>query len=282
MPGVISPSACAVAAGPARILRPARVLQRFRPVRARAVGEALCHRLYQSRAAWLVVTHFPEAAGEIDPQREDWWETFRYFLSLVEEADWFEIDWLLLDHLWECWVNEAEDDWMHDLAAYLTGIPVRCYGFTESDIENYDCLCTLAGLITEEVSLAPSTLVAYGLYDNLTEQAKEELRLRLEAEDFSAYGEPLCWLPEMAAIATHSTGNRILDTTTEVYDLWPDRFTWSEDLNLIKEAWQEARPVAEHYKKFIAYFEDQHTAEDLMVRMVAAILGEDYEDERED
>ena len=61
-----------------------------------------------------------------------------------------------------------------------------------------------------------SDLIELGLYDNLSGKLKSEFRERARTADFSNYPEPLCWLPEMAAIATKTTGNILLDTTLGV------------------------------------------------------------------
>ena len=64
--------------------------------------------------------------------------------TVVEDADWFRVDWQMLDWLWEGWMQTLpEEGYEHDMAAYLTGIPVKCFGFTDADFENHHGLYVL-------------------------------------------------------------------------------------------------------------------------------------------
>ena len=214
--------------------------------------------------------------------KASWDSIFVDFLHLVQDADWFHIDWRdeeidpyhhgVLDWLWESWMNygdqEEDDDYEADMASYLTGIPVRVYGLSEMDTENSEMagVYILAGLISDNISLSASTLIELGLYDALDGLTKQQLRDDLEQGDFGHLPEPLCWIADVARIVTKRTGNLILDSVYESYfDWWPDQFTWDEDIDALRAAWQEAKLIADRYLKFITWLNNEEGAVQQMV-----------------
>jgi hypothetical protein len=273
---------------PARVLRLHRLLYRLRPVKLATVADTLARFWYECKAVILLNQFFPDEVSEIPPNTA-WDDILATLLHRIEVADWFPVDWQsgknaeigpfrdhggILDVLYDSWMQTGEDDYEHDLSAYLNGIPVRSYGFTEMDFEYHHGLYVLSGLVSDKVHLDARTLTELELYDNVDGVLKADLRRRLEEDDFSHYPEPLCWLPELAAIATGTTGNVLLDTKVEYPEWWPEQFLWDTDVGMLREAWAEARPVVEHLNNFVLWLQDDDDG-DRARQMVLIILGEE-------
>lgn len=270
---------------PTRLLKPVKLLAALRPVTLSAISERLTCDLYMYQAIELLNRLFPENTylPNIDVTKTNWYDVFATVLNLIEEQDWFWIDWSskvngcphgTLDYLWEMMWNSGEVEIEHDIAAYLNGIPVRCFGFTETDIEECEGLTILRGLVSDEVRLPASTLADIGLFDNLTEDLMESIKYRCMAIDWSDQPEPLCWLGEMVAIAARATGNLILDYSNELYgDWWPERFDWRDDLDALREAWPAAKPVALHQQRFREWlWEDEDNARRTMTELMLGVI----------
>jgi len=264
-----------------------QVLQRFRPLRLEVIAAQLREWGWKAEAIQLIETHFPEEGANLNFDRTDWISIQSHFFGLVEKADWFHIDWEterktyrsygVLDYLWEAYMNG--DDYEFELAEYLTGIPVRCYGLNEWDLENYPGLHILAGLLHDDIPLTVDYLEDIELYDNLAEISKEQLRERLRSEDFSHFPEPLCWLPEIAGVATRDTGNIILDTSQDLFESWSHEFRWDQDLNLLRQHWQQAKPVVEKLELLVQWLNENSNN---YIEMAWAIIGCDGGDDDDD
>lgn len=256
----------------ARILKPGRILDRLRPVKLETVAKNLWPTGYQYQALKLIETHFPDLLPSLDSRLDHWTDTFRELLTQIEAADWFEVDWDWLNDLWQMWMQSGEEGHQHDFAAYLTGLPVRCYGFTEYDRERYPALAVLSRLYDEDntCSIDPDILIDLEIYDALAETTNEERRIQAINTDYSVYAEPLCWLADFVQVAAGKTGNLLLDTTLDPVDWWPDQFTWAQDLERVRDAWPEAKPVARRLARFKEWLDKGD--EEMAVRMIVDIL----------
>ena len=273
-------------AAPARVLKAVETLHNLRPIQTTVLAEYLAIENYMYQAVALLNRLFPDQMPTRLLSELGWWDVLATVLSAIEEADWFWIDWQsetngwgqgTLDYFWEMMWSSGEPEMVHDLAAYLVGIPVRCFGFTEEDSENYEAIRILRGLVDDKASLGAGTLVDLGLYDNLTPDLKESIREGCMARDWSDQPEPLCWLGEMVAIAARATGNVLLDTSVELWDgwwdgWWPEQFTWEKDVEMLKAAWREAKPMAEHRRRFMDWLweDDEHPG--IMIDLILGVL----------
>jgi hypothetical protein len=253
----------------------------LRPLTLEAVEGRITEFCFKYQAVRLVETHFPE--GERVKPKDDWDDALFHFLRMVSAKDWFEVDWEVLDELYNCWLNDPEGCYNEDLAAYLTGIPVKCYGFSENDFENYTGLRVLAAMVNE----AHSDQVSADLLEDLDiyrigAVTIEETLERVANTDFSAQPAPLCWLAEMVGIAAANTGNVLLDTTFEWGEWWPEFFTWADDLERVKAAWLEAKPVAEHLEAFKEWLGEEEEVDGEKIRQMVDVLLGEQEGEDED
>ncbi|MFN8456956.1 MAG: hypothetical protein U0401_20205 [Anaerolineae bacterium] len=185
--------------------------------------------------------HCPATLRAYDALTEPiWYEILAYLLNQVEEQEWFEVDWNVLNMAWAWWMEGEEDnegDQGNALAAFLIYIPVKRYGFSQSDLPTqsgrWSC-CTLCYHLTCR-AVHSSLLVALEIYD----QPFEEVKLAEQAVAWRFYGR---WsrtllLPGAGTLAAgigplvgHITHNPILDMAAGADHLepatWPpSRFT---------------------------------------------------------
>lgn len=271
-----------------RLLRPARLVRRLRPVRLGVAAQEL-EELRRTAAAYgLIERFFPDAP--LEPGGE-WYDVLRDFLRLVEAADWFPIDWGWLDDLFmmaqQTGIEEedgTEPDGLRMMAEYIEGVPVDYRGLwaEEEDPEDvfytYPEMVLIAGLLghieydDQLVALVGDDIDGNGLHP--------ATNLALFAERAAEAPEPLCWLPEMARFGGGKTGNKLLDTRLshieryEAMDLW----SWGSERDLahLRKLWQEAKPLWEKIEKFNEWGQSP----DNQARIARILLGcEDTNDD---
>ena len=119
---------------PARLLRPWAVLERLRPAKLAAFHLRLREYERLSLGLNLIQHHFPPALVEYDDlSGKGWWEILAHLANLVEEAEWFEINWPVLNEAWSHWMNDPEEEQGDHLAVFLHYLPVVLYGFTDGE-----------------------------------------------------------------------------------------------------------------------------------------------------
>lgn len=261
-----------------RLLRPARLVRRLRPVRLGWAAQELEEHRRTAAAYGLIERFFPD---KLEPVGE-WYEVLREFLRMVEAADWFPIDWPWLDDLWmmaeQTGIDEEdghEPDGMRTMAEYCRFIPVAYYGLwsEEEDAEEvyytHPVMALIAGLLghidydDQLVDLVGADIDGNGLHP--------ATNLALFTERAAAQPEPLCWLPEVAPFAIGKTGNQLLDSRLshieryEAMDMW----IWGSERDLahLRRLWQEAKPLWEKIEKFNDWGQEKANQ-----RLVAQIL----------
>ncbi len=253
---------------PHRCLKPWALLERLRPVTLAAFQIRLREYERLGLGLGLIQQHFPADLGDYDDlSSQGWWEVLAHLSNLVEQAEWFEINWPVLNEAWAYWMNDPEEEQGDHLAVFLHYLPVTLYGFTDTEsLFEFLPMELLHTLLAECELHAVSSqlLIEIEIYDNLehwTEQdraAAWALLGRVEA-DPGRYPEPVRWLPELARWACHRTGNVILDQHFNPYQSGP-WFTWREnDLLQIKTAWRRARPVINVFHRLMQWYEQDST-----------------------
>lgn len=264
-----------------KALRPTRILQRLRPVRLEVVARKLGDFGLRARVLGLTQRHFADKMGPEWTALDFWFENYCEFLRYVEHAGWFEINWDMLQMYEANWLENGEDDCMgHDiLVDYVDGIPVKCYGWgavypetewdEESELHGYPALELLRALTfgPEEGRFRSETvdeiLERVSERSSLNETDNEQIRRNLERA-CQRMKPPWKWLGEMADFAADRSGNVILDTTVDLHEPWPCQWTWEKDLDTLRAAWKEAKPVVEHFKDFV-----QHCSSDDDLELIA-------------
>lgn len=250
-----------------KTLKPWALLRRLRPVKVSSL--AGCLRQWRRTGAGLELLrqHCPATLRAYDALTEPiWYEILAYLLNQVEEQEWFEVDWNVLNMAWAWWMEGEEDnegDQGNALAAFLIYIPVKLYGFSQSDLlHSIRPVELLHALLSPNLpAVHSSLLVALEIYDQPfeevwgpAEQARAWEILRAVEQDPGRYPEPVRWLPELARWVGHTTHNSILDMAAGVDHLepatWPpSRFTWANDLEEVRSAWRRARPVIQQLER---------------------------------
>lgn len=263
----------------ARILTPAAILRRLRPLKFQTVAYELRQALYRLRVLALIQRLYPGRRSNLETRGAHWSELFRELLSWIQDDDWFEIDWNLLDSLYNSWMQAGDGEGYEDeLAAYLVGLPVKTYGFNEITHEVYPTLIIIQGFVSDRVHLSVDALIELEIYDLIEDAfSKEHILDAVRNADFSSQPEPLCWLPTIAEIAAGVTGNTLLDTVTDAPIDWvPEHFTWADDLDLVRDAYQQAKPAIKKLKSFQQWLQQQYEIDgydtDPTTRRVAELI----------
>jgi hypothetical protein len=213
-------------ADPTGLLKPRAWLGRLRPVALTAFQHRLRQYERLDLGLRLIEQHFPAALADYaDLADTGWWTVLAHLVNLVEEADWFQINWPVLNESWSYWMNDPEQERGEHLAVFLHYLPVTLYGFTDSE-SLFECppMELLHALLADcEIhAVSAQLLLDTELYDQLddwTAQDREatwRLLYQLEA-DPGRYPEPVRWLPELARWACHRTGNAMLDQHFDPY-----------------------------------------------------------------
>ncbi|MCL4303155.1 MAG: hypothetical protein KJ077_46145 [Anaerolineae bacterium] len=257
------------------LLRPWALLRRLRPVKVSTLAGRLREWRRSIAGLELLRQHFPDTLRAYDALTEPkWWEILAHLLNQVEESDGFEVDWNLLNMAWAWWMEgdeESEADQGNALAAFLLYLPLKLYGFSQSDLLHSTLpVQLLHALLSPQVqAVTSSLLLALEIYDQHFEEVwgpGERARaweiLGAVEQDPGRYPEPVRWLLELARWVGHTTHNPILDLAAgaghpDTADAWPpSRFTWANDLAEVQSAWRRARPVIHQLERLERWVED--------------------------
>lgn len=263
------------------VIKPACQLHRLRPVRLGVIANGLRNYERQARVLELIGTHFPEEV-EYHQADRDWYGALTDFLRYVSAADdWFEVDWETLDYLNEMVMNQEYDpdnpdlgpmgpNGLGEMADYLTYIPIRFYNFNDEQwindvVENFQSLCLIRGLADPGYMDISSLLIEYEIYDNFD---KVDVWANIDGISPETHPEPLCWLPDVARYACRKCGNKLLDSALSTWDENEYEhdgrfFTWAEDIETVKELYQEAAPVWKRIEEFLRWANDQAAMEEI-------------------
>lgn len=272
---IIRPPEPQSSSGQPSLLRPWAFLRRLRPVKVSTLAGRLREWRRSIAGLELLWQHFPDTLRAYDALTEPkWWEILAHLLNQVEESDWFEVDWNLLNIAWAWWMEsdvDSETDGGNALAAFLLYLPVKLYGFSQSDLLHSTLPVELLhALLSPQVqAVTSSLLLALEIYDQHFEEvwgAAERARaweiLGAVEQNPGRYPEPVRWLPELARWVGHTTHNPILDLAAgtghpDTADAWPpSRFTWANDLAEVQSAWRRARPVIYQLERLERWVED--------------------------
>ncbi|MCP4992928.1 MAG: hypothetical protein GY934_03945, partial [Gammaproteobacteria bacterium] len=176
-----------------------------------------------------------------------WWQVLGSLVNLVDEYEWLEINWEVLNEAWATWQGAEDSEAMHGshLAVYLDYIPVKMYGFDcNGPIFEFPPIELFHALFSTKCtvqSVSADLLINIEVYDDFDDvwtpedQAQAwELLDEIES-DPGQYPEPVRWLPELVRWACHQTGNPLLDQTFQPYQNGP-WYPW-DDLDEVRYAW---------------------------------------------
>lgn len=260
------------------VLRPWRVLARFRPVTVRAAARRLREFYRLGQALGLVRRHQPALLSD-ELAGLPWYQVLALFLEAVERANWFEIDVEVVDEAWQVWQYDPDDEGDR-LARYLVYIPLRLYGL--GDVSDEPVLELLRWLFSSRLSrLSHEVVVQADLHEFVEgwDRAARERAwgwlVRIE-EDPGRYPEPARWLPELVRWACGRTGNYILDTCPG-RGLNPPVFNW-DSVDEVRVAWRRARPVLEQYERLVTWLEQDEARLALLARCLIDGINYDHLD----
>ncbi len=262
-PGVLE-SAAQPPVHPPLTLNPQALLQRLRPLQLNVIARFLHEYDRYSLGHRLVESLFP---GRMQNWTggTGWWEVLHYLVCLVEEFEWFVIEWDALNEAYQYWLETyGDNDPADQLATFLHYIPVKLYGFTTEDFhypaENrvYELFWVL--LKPGVTPTSSEVLIEAELYDMLDEWADQDRAAvwwwldSIEA-DPGQYPEPVQALPPVARWVCARTGNFILDQHFDPYHDGP-WFTWAEDLPRVRKAWRRAKPVLDYGHRLEQWYQN--------------------------
>jgi hypothetical protein len=245
-------------------LKPQALLQRLRPLRLAVLARVLHEYERYSLSRRLVESLFPGRMQNWASTR--WWEVLHYLVCLVEEFEWFEIAWDVLNDAYRLWMETYDEEGADEyLAAYLHYIPVQLFGFNAEDSfsyppENWVYELFWVLLKPKVTPTCPDVLIEAELYDMIeawTDRDRAMVWQRLEAiaADPGQYPEPLRALPVVARWVCGCTGNILLDQCFQPYQDRP-RFSWDEDLERVRQAYQCARPVLDYGHRLEQWYQN--------------------------
>lgn len=261
--GFLDPEEAAKGPPPCSELKPWEILRRTRPVSFRGIISLLHHYDRTITALTLLETHFPnEVARCSSPtmiNRLGWWGIMAHLLNRVAEADWFDIDWELLDLCWAYWLKKRMEDRGRRLAAFLSYIPIKLYGFDQNKLLMFPPMHLMHVLLDENAPVASADILAKAeIYDGLEswtnhDRAAAWALLRAIEENPGDFNPSVKWLPELARWACHTTRNIILDHRFNQREgPW---FSWDNDLVVLKSSWTRAKPVIGQFNKLMGWYE---------------------------
>ena len=276
-------------------LRPWAPLHRLWPVRLAAVNTQLQNCKRAVMGLHLVERYFPESLNQYaDLTRTHWWDILVDLTNLAENADWFKIDWDMLNEAWAAWLEQSDENGDH-LATFLNYIPVRLYGFNHEPatiqlfhgepglyIEFFPPMELLYVLLDPTAAEISSGLLVvaemFEVLDSWDELDREAAWERLHAIEANpeAYPEWARWLPALAKWACGRTENPILkwSFTTYYQDKGP-RLAWDTDVAKARSAWQEAQPVIKQLDWLMAWC--QESEENLVSLAEFLVTGKNVE-----
>ena len=115
-----------------RPLKPQALLGRLRPLRLDRVARFLHEYDRYNIGHRLVESLFP---GRMQNWTgTTWWAVLHYLACLIEEFEWFAVNWEVLNDAYMLWMETyGEEDADEQLAVFLHYIPVRLFGFSADD-----------------------------------------------------------------------------------------------------------------------------------------------------
>lgn len=255
----------------------------YRPVRTLAACRFLRDSQRKAQALNLLQTHFPHLVGQVKPT-SGWVQVLRGFLSLVQDDEWFEIDWASVTSL-EQWAQvDYEDGAFLDeplasqhLARALKFIPIRYLGYNPDPEIRHPALDLLLCLLAPGSCWAAPDL----LIPDWSDEDRSAAWKRLPYQVMS-WSEPLCWLLEAAEYACGRTSNPLLDrrpptaadVLDEILDEWWD-ISWSQEgIERLRGLWLEAQEILD----VVVTFSDWAAASNDRLQLVAdLVMGQQVE-----
>jgi hypothetical protein len=233
----------------------------------------LCHP-YRLKALKLVYRFFPEEMNIVLTE-SDWLEVMTHFFRLIRIQNWFEIDEEAFDDVVHQAFNRQHEPIVHHfdlppreiewLAAPLTYIPVRCYGFNEVGWRHnlqahppFELLRLLLKPSPRQPSLRLRALLKIEPAAFLWPESRRITVIhRLQAIPATDLPGPLQALPEAIPYACGCTHNFLLDHAPAFNDWKPGWFRWDNalDLNFLQQQWQQAQPVLQRVRHFEQLFQ---------------------------
>lgn len=254
-----------------RLLKPAAALGRLRAIKLAVIQRDLETWCYRARSAELGQRFAPHLTAQWSLV-SDWDDWFNAILRTVEATYPFEIDWGLLDADYQAWMDD-EDEYQETFARWLWELPVQRYGFSnwdESWPEHYPAMALVKALVDDDWG---DDILAYlaESYDLSIDGdvLLADIRYRLSYPAlFEQLDPPLCWLPEMEALALGTTGNPLLDSSN-YYEDDPPSYTW-EQVEEVAELYRQAEPTLVKMREFLGW----GTGYAEMQAIVDALVGE--------
>lgn len=282
-----------IAAPAQRLLKPHHYLERLRAVRLGAIAYELDGACRTARVVGHIARLFPGQEAGIDP-RAGWSNVLNHLLRLVEKADWFEIDWNMLDYLYEWGMNDGDDDMDDDdnpvyepmgwyyLSCYTSGIPVRFYNYSEEDwYESYYLASDYPALVAIRVGI--DAKYNMDIPEELEPLTWINYDAALRQVDWAAQPAPLRAFPLAVRYVRRDFGNPLLDEGAEVMDLWPERWTWEDNLDEVWAYALYARPIWAAIEAVAEWLrEDEDSVTQLMDVLVESYRDKDDDNESDD
>ncbi len=272
-------------------------LRRYRPVHPSALRKFLLgyqrldkafrrhHHLFPERpitdAAQFgymqhVSTHVYHAIPGMAPHNSvGWWQVLGSLANLVDEYEWLEIDWEVLNEAWAHWQGAEQGEATHGshLAVYLDYIPVKMYGFDCNGpmyefppIELFHALFSTKCTVQTVSADLLINIEVYDEFDNVWTPGDQQQAWQLLDEiesDPGQYSEPVRWLPELVRWACHQTGNPMLDKSFDPYRDGP-WYPW-DDIDEVRYAWQRAQNVIKAFHRLMEWYEADNSRLALLV-----------------
>lgn len=201
-------------------------------------------------AADLLRRFFPHSLSLVRPD-DDWAVTLRRFLELVDDQDWFPVDWPSIKSALTEWEKNHTDDWLAD---FLETIPLPIF----APVEDYypdDKVRILYGLLANSFVLTQDDLHPYGVNANRIsdDQISDRLRRLLPEAVAAVFPHPLNFLPDVERVYRRDTGFVIIDLpgSDSSFAHWQDpAFTWDDDFHTVRNEWKQARPLIDRLTAF--------------------------------
>lgn len=255
--------AVSIADNPGRILKYNIALSSLRP---RRIAPFFMEILDLSRLSLSVNLYNRFGDGDVKRFSLNWDDNLREFLCMIEKCDLIPINWIILDDFYDIWQQESDYEYCDGgeviestgknyMAAYLTGIPLKTYGWSDEALlnESQDHWRVILASFIGIAALDECTISKLDLHEYL-DYPPDEIKARLQNDDFSKYDHPLDLLPDICYLIAGETGNEIIDTYIDFGDLDPWRWRWDRDLERLNREWIEAKPLVEKYDKFDKWF----------------------------
>ncbi len=209
-----------------------------------------------------VRTHFSlDAAAYQQAEIVGWWQVLAHFFNRVEQADWFQLNWQVINEASACWAAPEYQDSGEMLASYLTYIPLKMYGFTRREtLADTPPIELMHALLADNSDIVSARLLteaelydAFDEWDAVDRAAAWRFLKRIESDPL-LWPEPARKLPELARWACHQTENPLLDQHFDPYNLGPWH-TWHTEAHQLTSCWVRARPVIDAFQCLMTWYE---------------------------